>query len=412
MKKFVSCAAAAVICSLTALRAFGAGFASESETVLAAQTPYDKSYISIDWNTAEGETVGVPLTHGEFILLPTLNKVLKLSEKDGSITGSALLDDKVSENVRGVILNDTLIQPARNSLYVIPLRNMSAECSREFGEIVTDVAADGELIYFGYKNGEKYSFCSVTQKLENVWTYDTESPVTSPARIGDKIVFGAGSKLVVRVGDKFVENDVGEEITHVFAGKYAVFMSCKNGDLKKLRLDADGKTEEDSLMSCMLGGELTQPAGIENHIYVGSTDGFFVVDGLNMEITESFDELKNASTPVVTTGSGVRAYTAAPHSDPNGDRWYLYSVLDTDEELTVSELAKIIDFTNGKTTVSQSGRMFFRDSHGRVWAISASRPNVIVNIVKIVLILAIIVMILLILRAWAKKRQAKRPPEY
>lgn len=412
MKKFLSCAAAAVVCSLTALTSFGAGFASENETVLAAQTPYDKNYVSIDWNTAEGETVGVPLTHGEFILLPTLNKVLKLSEKDGSITGSALLDDKVSENVRGVVMNDTLIQPARNSLYVIPLQDMTIRCSREFGEIVTDVAADGDLIYFGHKNGEKYRFCSVTQKLETVWTYDTESPVTSPARIGDKIVFGAGNKLVVRVGDKFVENDVGAEITHIFAGNYAVFMSCKNGELKKLRLDADGGIEEGSLMSCTLGGELTQPAGIENHIYVGSTEGFFVVDGLNMEIMKSFDELKNSSAPVITTGGGVRAYTAAPHSDPNGDRWYLYSILDTDEKITVSELAKIIDFTNGKTAVSQSGRMFFRDARGQVWVTSASRPNVIVNIIKIILILAIIVMILLIIRAWAKKRQEKRPPEY
>lgn len=412
MKKFLSCVTAAMIWSLTALGAFGAGFASEGETVLTAQTPYDKKYVSIDWNTSAGETVGVPLVYGEFVILPTLNKVQKLSEKDGTAAASAALDEKVSENSRGVILNDTLIQPTRTSLYVIELGNMSVVRSESFGEIVTDVAADGDLIYFGYKSGDRYKLCCVSKDLETVWEYESESAVTSPARIGDKIIFGAGDKLTVRFEDKFIENAVGAEITHIFAGKYAVFMSCKDGRLAKLRLNADGKTEEDTLMFCALGGELTQPAGVENHIYVGSTEGFFVVDGLNMEITKSFNELKNSSAPVVTTGAGVRAYTAAPHSDASGDRWYLYNILDTDETQTLSELAKIIDFTNGKTAVSKSGRMFFRDARGQVWAISATKPSVIVGIIKIVLILAIIVMVLLILRAWAKKRQEKRPPEY
>ncbi len=412
MKKFLSVAAAAVICSFTALNAFAAGFATESETVFAAQTPYDKKYVSIDWNTPEGETVGVPLSYGGFTLVPSLNKVNKLSEKDGKAAASAVLGEKVSENSRGVVLNDTLFQPTRTSINVIGLGDMNVVRSERFGEIVTDVAADGDSVYFGYKSEEKYRLCCATHDLETIWEYESSSAVTSPAKIGDKIIFGSGDKLIVRAGNEFTENPVGAEITHIFAGNYAVFMSCKDGRLAKLRLDADGKTEEDSLMFCEIGGELTQPAGIENHIYVGSTEGFFVVDGLNMEITESFDELKGASAPVVTTGGGVRAYTAAPHSDPNGDRWYLYSVLDTDEALTCSELAKIIDFTNGRTAVSKSGRMFFRDAAGRVWAISATKPNVLVNIVKAVLILAIIVMILLILRAWAKKRQEKRPPEY
>lgn len=414
MKKMIASFTAAAISALTALSAFGAGFASEGETALTVQTPYDKNYVSIDWNTSEAETVGVPLCYGEYVLVPTLNKVNKLSEEDGKITAAAVLDEKVSENVRGVILNDTLIQPARTSLYVIGLEDMSVTSSKSFGEIVTDVAAADDLAYFGYTDGEKYKMCcaDISDGLNVVWEYETENAVTSPSRIGDRIIFGDGDRLVVRQDDRFVKNDVGAEITYVYAGKYAVFMSCANGELRKLRLDEEGVTEADSLMSCMLGGKLTAPAGVENHIYVGSAEGFFVVDGLNMEVTKCFEDLKNSSAPVVTTGGGVRAYTAAPHADRSGDRWYLYNILDTDEDQTALELAKIIDFTNGKTAVSQSGRMFFRDALGQVWAVSASKPNIIVNIVKIVLIIAIIVMALLILRAWAKKRQEKRPPEY
>lgn len=414
MKKIIAAFAAAALCALSSPSAFAAGFASESETVLTVQTPYDKNYVSIDWSTSEAETVGVPLCFGEYVLVPTLNKVNKLSEEDGKITASATLDEKVSENVRGVILNGTLIQPARTSLYVIGLEDMSVIRSKTFGEIVTDVAAADGLAYFGYKDGEKYKMCcaDISDGLNVVWEYETENAVTSPSGIGDRIIFGDGSSLVVREDNRFVKNEVGAVITYVYAGKYAVFMSCANGELRKLRLDEEGVTEEDSLMSCMLGGKLTAPAGVENHIYVGSAEGFFVVDGLNMEITKCFEELKNSSAPVVTTGSGVRAYTAAPHSDPNGDRWYLYNILDTDKDQTALELAKIVDFTNGKIAVSQSGRMFFRDARGQVWAVSATKPNILVNIIKIALILAIIVMALLILRAWAKKRQEKRPPEY
>lgn len=417
MKKFLTTViAAALALIMTTLCAFAksAGFAAESETVTAAQTPFDKKYVSIDWNTSQSDTVGVPLTYKDFVLIPTLNKVNKLSEKDGEVAATVEFEEKVSENCRGVVIGDTLIQPTRTKLYAVDLNSMSVNCSKAFGEIVTDIAVSEQLVYFGSRDGNKYKFlcADMSKELETVWEYDSDVPVTSPARIGDMIIFGAGGKLIVRTENGFAENMVPSEITHVFAGEYAVFMSCKNGELLKLRLDENGKTEEDSLLSCEIGGTLTAVSGIENHIYVGSTEGFFAVDGLNMEITKSFDELKNASAPIITTGNGVRAYTAAPHSDPDGDCWYLYSILDTDDAQTASELAKIIDFTDGKATVSQSGKMFFRDAKGKVWAISETEPNVFVNILKIVLLIAIFVMILLILRTWAKKRQEKKPPEY
>ncbi|MDE6727684.1 MAG: hypothetical protein K2J80_07065, partial [Oscillospiraceae bacterium] len=391
-----------------------AGFAAESETTVTAQTPFDKKYVSIDWNTSAAESVGVPIAYGEYLLVPTQNKVNKLSEKDGKTVASVGFDEKVSENHKGAVTDGVLIQPTRTSIYAIDVGNMSVLCSRTFGEIVTDVAAADGLVYFGYMDDAKYRFCCADRSndLETVWEYASDEPVTSPARLGNNVMFGADSKLIVKTESGFEENEVGAEITHVFAGKYAVFMCCKNGELRKLRLDEDGKAEDDSLEICELGGELTVPAGIDNHIYVGSTEGFFVVDGLNMEITEKFDNLKNAAAPIMTIGSGVRAYTAAPHSDPNGERWYLYSVLDSDESLSLSELAKIIDFTNGKIAVSNSGRMFFRDARGQVWAISGNKPSVIVGVIKVVLVFAIFIMVLLILRTWAKKRREKRPPEY
>lgn len=415
MKKiFTAITAAAMLFTTLGSSVQAAGFASETETVISAQTPFDKKYVSIDWHTSSGETVGVPLAYDEFALIPTLNKVNKLSEKDGSVVATVEFDEKVSENCRGTVDNKTLIQPTRTSIYAVNLDDMSVVCSKKFGEICTDVAASENLVYFGYMDGEMFKFicADIDNELETIWEYNSDKAVTSPARINDKIMFGAGENLIVRVEDDFVENDVGTEITHVFAGKYAVFMTCANGELRKLRLEEDGKTEADSLGKCELGGKLTAPAGIENHIYVGSGEGLFLVDGLNMEVTKVYENLKNASAPLVTVGNGVRAYTAAPHSDPNGDRWYLYNVLDTDEGQTLSELAKIIDFTDGKIAVAKSGRMFFRDANGQVWAISEKKTSVILMIIKIVLIIAIFVMILLILRAWAKKRKEKKPPEY
>lgn len=396
---------------LTSSTASAAGFASENETTLTAKTPYDKSYVKIEWHTSEGENVGVPLPFEDFLLVPTLNKVNKLSEKDGKLEASAELDEKVSVDCRGTLDDGILIQPTRTSLYLIDVEEMNVLGKKEFGEIVTDVACADGLIYFGFKDGDGFKLCcaDISNDLKTVWEYSSEKPVTSPARIGEKIVFGAGEKLVVRTESGISENEIGAEITHVFAGKYAVFMCCANGELRKLRLDEDGKAEEDSLGVCEIGGTLTAPVGVDNHIYVGSDEGFFVIDGLNMDITKKFSELKNASAPVLTVGNGVRAYTAAPHSDANGDRWYLYSVLDMDEAVTLSEIAKIIDFTDGKTAVSQSGRMFFRDAKGQVWAISEYKPSVIVGIIKVVLTFAILIMLILILRAWVKNRQAKKP---
>lgn len=403
---------------LTGVTAYAdsAGFAVEDEAAISAKTPFSKDYVQILWSTPEAETAGVPISDGEFVLIPNLNKVNKLSEREGKLVAFAELAEKVSENCRGAVLNGVLVQPARTSVYVINVEDMSVKCSAEFGGIVTDIAVLDNLAYFGAKadNGYKFVCADINDGLKTVWEYASSEQPTSPSLFGEYVLFGCGENLVAHSADSdgYVENPVGAEITSVFAGKYAVFMSGADGKLYKLRLTEDGKTEEETLTSRELGGTLTAPAELNNRVYVGSTEGFFIVDGLNMELVRAFPEMKNASAPFIVYGNVRRAYTAAPHADKDGDRWYLYAVLDTDTEQTASEVAKIIDYTDGRSDVSQSGIMFFRDAKGRVWAAAERENDLFTIILKIVIMIAIVVMLMLILRAWSKKRAEKRPPQY
>lgn len=415
--KIIMCIAMSAL-MLTGMTAYAdnAGFAVEDEAAISAKTPFSKDYVRILWSTPEAETAGVPISDGEFVLIPNLNKVNKLAEKDGKLAASAELSEKISENCRGAVLNGVLVQPTRNSVYVINVEDMSVKCSAEFGGIVTDIAVLDNLAYFGAKTDSGYKFvcADIDDGLKTVWEYASDRQPTSPALFGGYVLFGAGEDLIAHSAgnDGYVENPVGAEITSVFAGKYAVFMSGADGRLYKLRLTEDGSTETETLTSCMLGGTLTAPAELNNRVYVGSTEGFFVVDGLNMEVVKAFPDMKNSSAPFIVYGNVQRAYTAAPHADKDGDRWYLYSVLDSDSGQTASELAKIIDYTDGRSDVSQNGIMFFRDAKGQVWAVAERENDLFTIILKIVIMIAIVVMLMLILRAWSKKRGEKKPPQY
>lgn len=396
------------------------GFADEKETAVYARTPYDKSYVSILWNTNEAETVGVPLCYGEYVLLPVLNKVNKLTQENGELDSSVAFDEKVSESCKGTVIGDTLIQPTRTSVYVVNLETMSVKSSKSFGEIVTDIAAIDNLIYFGAKLNEGYGFycADINNNLETIWEYKTDSEPTPPALLNNTVIFGAGNKLICRNKSDFTENTLPAVITSVFAGNYAAFMAGEDGNIYKVRIDDEGYSEKDSLMSCEVGGELSPPVEYENRLYVSSTEGFFILDALNMEIEKSFSELQNPKSskkscpPVISYGTGTRVYTVVPHADNNGDRWYLYSILDSEEEITVSEIVKLIDFENGEISVSSDGKMFFRDNKRQLWALSVTQSSIWVMIIKLVLMAGIIVMLILIIVAWTRKHTAKQPPQY
>ncbi|MDE7230143.1 MAG: hypothetical protein K2N56_06645 [Oscillospiraceae bacterium] len=409
------CAAFLVTISLT-LAAFAdsAGFAVEKERTYSVKAPYDKNHVEIRWNTDDGENVGAPVVDGEFVLLPALNTVRKLGEKDGKRSGVAMLDEKVSPDLHGAVLNGVLVQPTRTMLYAVETDGMNVLGSRQFGEIVTDVALLDDFAYFGAKTDGGFTFFCADYKngFKTIWEYACKSSVTSPALYGDMIVFGADDDLVVHRSkdNEYKVNPIGAELTNVFAGRYAVFMTTSDGNVYKIRLETDGSAEEDTLESCMVGGELTAPAEYNNRVYVGSSDGFFILDGLNMKVLKAFPELKNSSAPLITYSTGQRAYTVARDDQLNRD--VLYSILDTDDGQTVSEIVKIIDYTGGKCAVSASGTMYFRTADGKLWAITETQNNMFIMILKVVLTLAVIAMFIIIILAWSKKKKSKRPPEY
>lgn len=412
MKKFVSLIIAAVYAALlgTSVFAQSAGFKGE-DLVSPARTPYDKSYVEIRFSTGEAQTAGVPLAYKEFLISPTGNKIHKIDEKTGKTVVSAELSEKVSEDFSGAIINDVLFQPARTMIFAVDLEDINVKFSKQVGEITTDISAADDLIYFGVKNDDGYSFicADASHDLETVWEYKCENPVTSAGLFGEYVIFGSGEKLVchLKAENDFKENEIGGIITHVYAGKYAVFMTAEGGTLYKVRLEADGSAEKDSLMSLEIGGELSAPAESENKLFVSSTNGFYAVDALNMDVIKAYPELKNGCEPIISTGSGFRAYVVAPVVSEG--KWYLYSVLDNNDELTLSEIVKIFDFANGKTAVSDSGIMYFRDANGQIYALAIRENDIFTIILKLVIFIAIIVFLVLILRAWIKKHSDKTP---
>ncbi len=413
MKKIISLilSAALSVCLSAAAAADSAGFACEDELVLPAKTPYDKKYVEIIWHTDEASDAGVPISENEFLFFPVSNKIRKIGENDGKTIVSAELEEKVSENFKGAIVKEKLVQPTRTGICVVDTEDMSVLQYKKFGQISTDVAVIDDFVFFGCSSEESFCFyCVDINTLEVLSEFKSESKPSSPALMGDYVVFSCGEKLVCYSKSKnnFIENSIGAEINYVFAGEYAVFMSGSDGFMYKVRLNSDGTVEKNSLMKCEAGGELTAPAESGNRLYVGSSEGFFILDGLNMEIEKHYTEMKNACAPVITYGNGFRVYTAAP-VESDGGKWYLYGIQDMETEQNINEIAKIIDFSNGKIAVSESGIMFFRDSRGQIWAIKVPENNIFLMILKIAIALAIIVFMILIIRAWVKKHSANKP---
>ncbi len=417
LKKIIGTAAAvfsaaALSLSISAEIVSSVGFRTESELVTAAKTPYDGKYTNIAWDTEESDSAGVPVTLTDSVIFPVGNKVLKLAENTGEELGSSELSEKVSTGCRGAVVGKCLLQPTRTGLAVINTESMSVECYRSFGgNIITDAAAIGNFGYVGVETDDSFSFiCVNMENLETLWEYASDSPLTSPALFGDYVVFGAGSSLITHhySGEGYTETPVGTEISGPpFAGEYAVYFSGSDGKSYKLRLNDDGTLEEDTLISCDIGGKLSSPVAWNGRLYVASSEGFYILDSLNMEIITSIPDIKSGTDPIICYGNGPRVYLLYPE----GELWNFCCVLDS-EELEAPEVtipARLENFAGGRLTVSSNGTMYFRDGIGRLYAAQVAPYNILLVVVKLLMLLVLVVLVLLILRYWAKNRNANKP---
>lgn len=410
IKSIISVCAAALTAASASSAAFAdsAGFVSEGELARPVKAPYDTKYVNIQWSTDEAETAGVPIAEGEHFLFPVGNKINKIAESSGEILGTAELSEKVSENCRGAVLDETMIQPTRTSLYAINTADMSVKSSKSFGgNISTDVALSGNYAYFGVEAevGSTFYCVDFTNGFSVVWEYDSDSAVTSTSENTGHVIFGTGTKLVVheKDGNGFVETDIGADIAEApLAGKYAVYIPATDGNLYKLRLNDDGTMEEDSLQSCKVGEEPSTPAVFNGRLYITSADGFFIIDSLNMEVIEKFTDMKGGSAPFVCYGNGPRVYTVAPMDG----YWCMFTVYDPGEGVDPEEtkLAKLENFEGGKHAVSNAGTLCFRDGYGRLYALTVAEYSIFYIVLKLVLLLVLVVLIVLWLRFVIKKR--------
>ena len=201
---------------------------------------------------------------------------------------------------------------------------------------------------------------------------------------------------------------MGTEISDPpFAGEYAVYFSGSDGKSYKLRLNDDGTLEEDTLISCDIGGKLSSPVAWNGRLYVASSEGFYILDSLNMEIITSIPDIKSGTDPIICYGNGPRVYLLYPE----GELWNFCCVLDS-EELEAPEMtipARLENFAGGRLTVSSNGTMYFRDGIGRLYAAQVAPYNILLVVVKLLMLLVLVVLVLLILRYWAKNRNANKP---
>lgn len=427
MKHFISVAAAALAAIVTACSALAegepaenasgsSGFSGAQSLVALAKTPYDPKYTEVTWNTATADGAGVLTAVGTGVMFPAGNTVELLSEKDGAVTGTAELTEKVSESCKGAALGNTYVQPTRTGVAVLNTLTMDVVSYRNLGApTLTDAAIIDNRVYIAAGSAEESTmYClDMSNALETVWEYRAQAAATSPAAFGKYIVFGAGECLVCcdSASGTAVENKLALNICAApFADEYSVYLSAQDGCVYKLRLTDDGTVEPDTLTPCEVGEALTRPVAYNGKVYVGAEDGFYILDSLNMQVEHTLPEIKRATDPLIGVGNGTRVYVVAPLED----YWCLYSIYDMTESGVpeASKLARLEDFTGGCFTAAQSGTMYFRDAVGRVYALATAQYSILTIIIKLVLLLAVLAMFVLILRAWVKQRAAKRPPQY
>lgn len=414
----IKTAAALVVSALISLTAAAesSGFSCEKELALPARTPYDPKYVDVIWSDQGSSEAGVPLTWGGSVLLPAGNKIRLLSEKEGAELGTVELNEKVSKQYKGAVLGNTLLQPTETGLSAINLQTMEKVTQKSFGaQISSNAAIIDNLAYVAVsdENGYRFICCDLSNALDIVWEYNSAEAISSPSAYGEYVLFTSGTKLICcnyKTGEA-IENELGAKaVGEPFSGQYAVYTAAEDGCVYKLRLNDDGSMEDGTLTPCEIGGTLKTPVQWDGKLYVSSTEGFFVLDSLNMEVTATLPEIAGGTAPLVCYGSGTRVYITAPL----GDYWCLYSIHD-DEEMdapAVSKLAKLNNFQGGKTVAGENGTMYFCDAKGRLYAFGIVKYNWWLIAVKLLLLLGLFVLVILLLRQWVKNKNNSRPPQY
>lgn len=325
---------------------------------------------------------------------------------------SIKLASGICSEYSGVMNGNILVQPLENGICTVDFTDGSVTASREFGDIDSDVAVIDDMAYFSAKNGSSETFFCIRldSELNTLWEFTAEADITSPSVQGNNIIFGAGDKLITcnyKSGTSH-EIPVGAEITAPpFASQYAVFVTTGDTTVK-LRLNDDGSMVEDSLISCRTGEGSSAPLSYNSKLYVTSAEGLHILDSINMEITHTIPEIKNGSDPFICRGNGTRIYTVSEYSEGG---MALHSVYDEgeDNEPIDSILALMQNYDGGKSAVSDSGTLYFRDGTGRVYALTLVEYNVFQMVIKLVLLAALIAGVFIWIRLIGKRKSQSYP---
>lgn len=407
-------AAAMMITGAGAAAASG-GFSGEQRLITASAAPHDSKYTQISWGgDVRRSGCGIPLSFGNRLLLPQESSVLALSESSGAVTDTVPLPESCSQDYAGARIDYTLLQPTENGVCLIDTESMKRRAFRSFeGKTASDCAMIDDMGYLAVEADGGYEFVCIdlkSESLDTLWSVKTEEQPSAAAVQGDNIIFSAGSSIYTHdyKNDSFCEIPVGKEIVgSPFATQYSIFFSTADGNAGKLRLNADGTLEEDTLTFCKVGGSPSSPLSWNGRLYVAADDGLYILDDLNMEVTYTVSEIKGGCTPQVHYGSGPYIYTVAKREN----RWAVYCVLDMDDESepAASILAQMEDYTGGAFCASDNGTLYFRDAFGRVYALNIAPFDILALILRLVVVLALIVLVFFWLKKIAKRRADLRP---
>ncbi len=324
------------------------------------------------------------------------------------------LPEDICIDYSGAMLGKVLVQPTVSGICTVDFTDGNITGHKSFnGTVDSDVAVIDNMAYFSVKSGSSETFYCIdySADMDILWEYTAEADITSPAVQGDYVIFGAGDELITcHYKDGIAcEIPVGREITGApFASQYAIFFTTADGKAVKLRLNADGTMEEDTLLSCETGTNSSAPLAYNNKLYVTSDTGLHILDSLNMDITKTFSDIKNGSDPIICRGNGTRIYTVSTYSEGG---WALHSIYDegVDNDPIDEPLAGLNNFSKGKIAVSPGGTMYFRDDIGRIFALTLVEYDIVTIVLKLLTLVLIIGGIFFWIRLVGKRRAANNP---